>query len=217
MAKPSGVGVLVRILAVLCAAAASAAAQPVQEPARPLAVAPGPAHPSPLLPWLASESGSNPSLSLGCSTYYCLQQATLNAAGHPVLGLSCAMNASLGQELATGCSSSLRYVLQSGFWGAYGTTLVPVVLLVRKAVADPDWPELYWSGNNEPYTIYRATTCSQIFSSFHDRTSLKTYVDEMPPASDLTCYNVLATAPGRSGEPFSPEYNGSATTADGSH
>jgi len=119
------------------------------------------------------------------------------------------MNGSLGQEMTVGCSSSYHYVLQSGFWGRYGSTLVPVILMVTRDMGDPDWPRLDWSGNNAPYSIYRAIDCSQIFSGLYDSTGEKYYTDESPPSEDLTCYNILATAPGRSGESISPELNGS--------
>ncbi len=148
-----------------------------------------------------------------CSTSYCLQQSTLNTAGLQVTSLSYALNASLGQELTTGSSSSNLYVLQSGFWGWFGTTLVPVVLMVSKTPADPDLPKLDWSGNNPPYTIYRATNCALIFFSEHGRTSLKTYVDEMPPAEALTCYNILATPPVGGYEALAPDPSGAVRHA----
>lgn len=142
-----------------------------------------------------------------CSNGYCLQQATLNTGGLPVLSTSYRMNASLGQELTTGCSSAPHYVLESGFWSYYGSTLVPVVLTVTKASSNP---KLDWSGNNAPYLIYRSTNCSQIFDSYLASTSAKTYTDTSPPPEVLTCYSLLATAPGSMNLPqqFSPEPSG---------
>jgi len=162
-----------------------------------------------------AQSSTDKMHGLGCTSLYCLQQATLNGAGQPAATAttSYALNASLGQELVTGCSSSYHYVLQSGFWGWAGSTLVPVVLFVTKAPAEPAWPRLDWTGNNAPYSVYRTTACALIFDGYYAGTSEKTYVDETPPAADLTCYNILATAPGRSGEGSSPEMNGSVLAA----
>jgi len=144
-----------------------------------------------------------------CSTSFCLQQFTMNMSGLPVFGSTLVLNSSLGQELSTGCSSAPHYVLQSGFWGAYGSTLVPVVLSLTKSGVDP---QLDWSGNNSPYSIYRATDCSQIFNDFDTQTSAKEYVDTSPPPGALVCYNVLATAPGNAPQEFSPEPTGIINT-----
>jgi len=153
---------------------------------------------------------------VSCSTSYCLQQATLNGAGSPADSstLSFALDASMGQEMAVGCSSSPHYVVQSGFWGYYGPTLVPVILMVTKDPGNPEWPVLEWSGNNAPYSVYRAEDGSIIFDSYYDSTGDKIYPDEAPLPASLVFYNVLATAPGRMGELFSPAANGSITVPE---
>lgn len=156
------------------------------------------------------QSGISSSLS------FCLKQATLNSSGQPVesSGQDFSLNASQGQELTIGCSSSNHYVLQSGFWGSYGSTLVPVILTVTRDVGDPELPMLDWSGNNAPYTIYRSSDCTMIFEGYLDSTEEQVYLDESPPADNLIFYKVMATAPGRSMDIFSPEQNGSTSSPD---
>src|SRR5512136_2049024 len=132
------------ILAAAMPAAAQSADPTVHSPAPQVIHAPHPDY------WGASVlPGSSPGpesrgRSVGCSSSYCLRQATLDAAGQPVATATTryALNASLGQELVVGCSSSPHYVLQSGFWGRYGSTLVPVLLMVTKAPGNSDWPKL---------------------------------------------------------------------------
>lgn len=146
---------------------------------------------------------------LGCTSALCLQQYTLDAAGLPVISTNYRLNASMGQELATGCSSTPHYVLQSGFWGAYGSTLVPVVLTLTKSGVNP---QLDWSGNNAPYSIYRASNCADTFNNYYAGTTAKTFTDTSPPPDNLICYDILATAPGNSPQQISPEPSGAVHT-----
>jgi hypothetical protein len=138
------------------------------------------------------------------STGHCLQQATLNGGGatsvSPV-GTTFRLTASLGQESAIGVSAAANHVLQSGFWSYYGSGLVPVVLMVHKNSVTPADPELSWTGNNSPYSLYRlsgatGSACATLFNNLLTTQAPQTYTDAATPAEPLTCYSVLATAPG---------------------
>jgi hypothetical protein len=141
------------------------------------------------------------------SASYVLQQSTLNGGGQAISSANFRMTASLTQESVIGVSSSPGHVLQSGFWSYYGAGLVPVLLLVHKNGATPADPDLSWSGNNAPYVIYRqfgasaSSACGSVFGNLLTSQTPQFYTDTSPPASPLTCYNVLATAPG----PVPPE------------
>ena len=148
-----------------------------------------------LLAGLAARAACPGALSESAS--YCLQQATLNGGGTLSTSASYRLTGSLAQESVIGVSASPNYVLQSGFWSYYGSGLVPVLLTVHKNGSNPANPDLGWTGNNAPYSVYRvASACSTIFSNFLTSQIPLTYTDTTPPASALVCYNVLATAPG---------------------
>ena len=129
------------------------------------------------------------------SASYRLTHATTNGAGEPSDSSSFSLDASLGQESAVGVSSSRYHVLQSGFWSFLGSALVPVILTASRNPSNPDDVDLAWSGNNSPYDIYASTACANIFDHYLAQEVGNTYTDSPGPA-DLTCYSVLATAPG---------------------
>ena len=131
------------------------------------------------------------------STSFCMQQTTLNGGGGLGISASFRMTASIGQESVIGVSSSPNYVLQSGFWSFQGSGLVPVLLTVHKNGSIPADPDLTWTGNNSPYSVYRVSnTCNTVFSNFLTSQTPLAYTDAAPPAGPLICYNILATAPG---------------------
>lgn len=134
---------------------------------------------------------------LSQSASYCLQQATINGGGAASTSTSFRLTGSLAQESVIGVSASPNYVLQSGFWSYYGSGLVPVLLRVRKNGTTPANPDLSWTGNNSPYSVYRVgNSCNAVFSNFLTSQTPLTYTDGAPLAAALSCYNVLATAPG---------------------
>jgi hypothetical protein len=130
------------------------------------------------------------------SPSYQLRPVTLDAAGGRGVSATKQANQSFGQELVVGTSASPHFVVQSGFWSFLGSTLVPVVLAANKTPAQAGSVDLGWSGNNASYNLYRNTNCASVFSSAFVATSNNTYTDSSAPTSGLTCYNVLAFAPG---------------------
>jgi hypothetical protein len=163
------------------------------------------------------------------SASYCMQQTTLNGGGttsvSPV-GTNFRLTASIGQESVIGVSSSPNYVLQSGFWSYYGSGLVPVLLTVHKNGVTPANPDLSWTGNNPNYSVYRlagtssSAACSTVFGNLLTTVTPQAYTDAAPPAQPLTCYSVLATAPGptpQEGTEFSPNTAGSLDPTPGLH
>jgi hypothetical protein len=74
--------------------------------------------------------------------------------------------------------------------------LVPVVLAATKTPAQPASVDLSWSGNNASYDVYRNANCATVFSGVFAATPNNAYTDPSAPTSGLTCYNVLAFAPG---------------------
>ena len=130
------------------------------------------------------------------STSYRLDPATLGAAGEPASSAGYRLNATAAQPSAIGASSSFGYVLQSGFWGHVGSGLVPVVLQVERNAIDPERVDLSWSGNNAPYDIYATTDCVDVASGFFSTTSANAFDDLSTATPALTCFKVLATAPG---------------------
>jgi hypothetical protein len=130
------------------------------------------------------------------SSSYRLEPTTIDAAGAPGVSATRRANGSLAQALVVGTSSAPHFVVQSGFWGFSGSGLVPVELSASKVPAQPGDVALTWSGNNNPYSVYRAASCGSIFASVFTSTSNNFYTDSPAPPSGLTCYNVLAFAPG---------------------
>ena len=130
------------------------------------------------------------------SENYVLQQSTLDAAGAVSDSANYRLEGSASQALTIGTSSSQAFVLQSGFWSFLGSGLVPVLLSVAKNPTDSELVDLGWSGNDPPYEIFGSPDCSGIFNSLLATTTSNSYVDTAPPALGLTCYSVLATAPG---------------------
>ena len=160
-----------------------------------------------LLGWSSLGWAENAMLSQSPS--YRLQPTTLDASGAPGTSTSRRADGSLGQEVAVGTSASPHFIVQSGFWGFLGNTLVPVVLTVNRTPAQPGSVDLSWSGNNTPYTLYRAPSCAAIFSNALGETSDNVYTDGSAPTNGLACYNVLAFAPGPA-----PPPPGSSSTVD---
>lgn len=145
------------------------------------------------------------------SASYCMQQTTLNGGGgtsvSPV-GTNFRLSASIGQESVIGVSSSPNYVLQSGFWSYQGSGLVPVLLTLNKSASPNFYPVLNWTGNNSPYSVYRVgNACNTVFANFLTSQTPQSYTETAGVAGPLTCYNILATAPG----PVPPP----SSTADG--
>ena len=133
---------------------------------------------------------------LSTSPSYRLEPTTLNGGGAPSTSASRRANGSMAQELVIGTSSAPHYVLQSGFWGFTGSGLVPVILSAQRTTGQPASVDLTWSGNNASYDVYRNVACASIFSGIFSSTSNNAYTDGAAPTSGLTCYNVLAFAPG---------------------
>jgi hypothetical protein len=145
---------------------------------------------------LACVAVALPARSQSQSAGYRLQPTTLNGGGAPGVSATKRANGSLGQEIAVGTSSAPHFIVQSGFWGFLGSTLVPVVLTANKIPAQAGAVDLTWSGNNTPFDLYRNTNCASVFSSVFVATSNNAYSDTVAPTAGLTCYNVLAYAPG---------------------
>jgi hypothetical protein len=135
-------------------------------------------------------------LAQSASPSYRLTQSTVNGGGRESSSASRRAHDSAGQESSVGTSSSPHFVLQSGFWSFVGTGLVPVVLHVNRNVVVRTTPDLSWTGNNPPYAVYRTSGCSGVFSGFLSSEPTSDYTDGSSLASGLSCYNVLATAPG---------------------
>jgi hypothetical protein len=130
------------------------------------------------------------------SPNYRLGQFTLNSAGTTSESAGYRLDASLGQASTVGASASPKYVMQSGFWSFVGSGLVPVVLAVDRNGGTPGNVDLFWSGNNAPYEVFRSDDCANVFGGFFGSTSSNTFENLAPPPGELTCFNVLATAPG---------------------
>lgn len=130
------------------------------------------------------------------SASFRLSQVTLDAAGRESISLTRRAQVSLAQESAVGTSSAHHYVLQSGFWSFVGSGLVPVVLFVNRNPGDRSTPDLVWTGNNSPYSVYRTANCAAVFSSFLASEPGHVFTDSSSSPTGLSCYNVLATAPG---------------------
>jgi hypothetical protein len=146
---------------------------------------------------LAAWVSSTPAIAQASSASYRLQPMTINGGGAPATAPNSRLNASIGQELAVGASSSPHFIVQSGFWSFVGSSVVPVVLLASRNIAQSTQVDLTWSGNNASYDIYRNTGCASVFSSVLASTSNRFYFDTTAPSLvQLVCYNVLALAPG---------------------
>ena len=143
-------------------------------------------------------------LAQSSSASYVLQQSTKNSAGETATSGSYTLSSSAGQEATIGASSSPGFVLQSGFWSFLGSGLVPVFLSVEKNAIDSEDMDLNWSGNNEPYDLYRTDNCSDVFSFYLDTSFINDYTDVTTPPAKLLCYSVLATAPGPEPPPPTP-------------
>jgi len=139
---------------------------------------------------------STPVAAQSQSPSFRLQPVTIDGGGGRGSSATKQADGSLGQELAVGASASPHFIVQSGFWSFLGSTLVPVVLAANKIPAQVGAVDLTWSGNNAPYDVYRATNCATIFSGVFVATSNNAYTDSSAPVNGLTCYNVLANAPG---------------------
>jgi len=149
--------------------------------------------------WVAAAaiaSSARPTLAQSQSAGFRLQPAVIDAAGAHGVGAGLQADGSLGQATAVGTSSAPHFVLQSGFWGFVGSALVPVVLAADKVPAQPGAVNLVWSGNNASYDVYRSSGCASVYAAVFAATSSNGYLDPSAPVSGLTCYSVLALAPG---------------------
>ena len=147
--------------------------------------------------WLAGLLLASTAAAQSTSPSYRLQATTLNSGGAIATSLTLGGEGSLGQDSPVGASSSFDYIVQSGFWSFLGSSVVPVVLSVGKDSGDPGAVKLAWSGNNPPYSIYRAATPATIFGSMaFAMTYSNARTDPAPPVTSLVCYSVLAEAPG---------------------
>ncbi len=129
------------------------------------------------------------------SASYAIQRSSLSAGAEASASTSFVLTPTIGQELVIGTSASPRFVIQSGFWSWIGSGLVPVLLSVDRGI-DPEAVDLSWSGTNDPYEVFQATNCDAVFGA-PLTTTVANLLDEVGTASGgLTCFNVLATAPG---------------------
>jgi len=87
----------------------------------------------------------------------------------------------------TGTEASL------GFWSVLGRLSVPIVLTAQRGAADPLDVELYWSGADAGYEVYRAFGPLDVFNPANlDReTTLCSATDSLAFQSDLIFYNVV--------------------------
>ncbi|MDH3628425.1 MAG: hypothetical protein OEV00_14665 [Acidobacteriota bacterium] len=130
------------------------------------------------------------------SPSYVLQQTAVDGAGTESSSGSYVMNGAAVQKATIGTSASPAYVLQSGFFSYLGSGLVPVVLTVDKDAIDPQDIDLSWSGNNDPYSVYRSIDCTAIIGGFLAQVNTNDYDDDTVGTTGLNCYRVFATAPG---------------------
>lgn len=144
---------------------------------------------------------SLPAHAQATSANYRLQPVTVNGGCAPTTSATHRLNASLGQESTVGASSAPHFIVQSGFWSFLGSTVVPVVLTANRDAVQPATVDLSWSGNNASYSIYRNTACASVFASIVATTANNAFSDRAAPIGGLTCYNVLAYAPGPEASP----------------
>ena len=130
------------------------------------------------------------------STNFRLKQMTVNAGGNVSQSAGFRLEFSQGQETTVGTSASTGYIVQAGFWGAFGSGLVPVILYLDKDTVVRDNAALTWSGNNSPYELYRGSDCTSVTTSPWTTVSGNTQTETSPPVATLLCYSVFATAPG---------------------
>lgn len=148
------------------------------------------------VPGLAAES---------TSTNYRLKQMTLNSSGAVSQSAGFRLEFSTGQEAVIGASASTGHVVQSGFWGAFGSGLIPVILTLDKDTLIRDNAALDWSGKNSPYDVYRSSDCTDVAVTPLTTVSGNSFVENAPPMADLLCYRVFATAPGPAPPPGAEE------------
>ena len=130
------------------------------------------------------------------STNFRLKQMTVNAGGAVSQSAGFRVAFSQGQETTVGTSASTGYIVQAGFWGAFGSGLVPVILYLDKDTVVRENAALNWSGNNSPYELYRASDCTSVTASLWTTVSGNSQSETSPPVATLLCYSVFATAPG---------------------
>ena len=129
------------------------------------------------------------------SASFSIERMTLSAGAEASSSASFVLTPTINQELVVGTSASPGFVIQSGFWSFLGSGLVPVVLSVEPGVA-PDEVNLSWSGNNAPYEVFQATDCAAVFGMPLTTTGDNELAGVGTTPAGLTCFNVLATAPG---------------------
>jgi len=139
---------------------------------------------------------SLPANAQATSANYRLDPVTINGGGSPATSATTRLNASLGQELSVGASSAPHFILQSAYWSFLGSTVVPVVLTANRDAVQSADVNLSWSGNNASYNVHRNVACASVFASVLATTSNNAYNDSAAPIAGLTCYNVIAFAPG---------------------
>ena len=137
------------------------------------------------------------------STNFRLKQWSVNAGGAVSQSGGFRLEFSQGQEATVGTSSSSGYIVQAGFWGAFGSGLVPVNLFLNKDTVVRENAALTWSGNNSPYDLYRASDCTNVTGSLLTSVATNDFTESSPPAAAVLCYSVLATAPGPAPPPGS--------------
>jgi hypothetical protein len=140
--------------------------------------------------------GATAGAEVASSASYALQQTTVDGAGAEASSTSYRLQGAAAQKAAVGASSSPDYVLQSGFFSFVGSGLVPVVLTVDQDPVDPENIDLSWSGNNEPYEVYRSADCGAVLGGLLTQLNANSYDDDTVGVGGLHCYRVFATAPG---------------------
>jgi hypothetical protein len=131
---------------------------------------------------------------IASSASFVIQQSTLGTAEQPSSSGSYVITASKAQPATIGSSSSPHYIVQSGFWSFIAQGLVPVVVTVDRGSSPPE-VNLQWSGNQDPFQVYQSTDCTGVFFAPATQTSSNQLLD-VDTVPGLTCFNVLATAPG---------------------
>ena len=129
------------------------------------------------------------------SAHYSMKRISLVGGSANMASSSFTANAVGSQESPVGGASfcNVGPATGLGFWSVLGHVAVPIVLSAQRDTADPGNVDLFWSGADPTYQLYRAYTPSGIFNpaNLEAETSSCSTTDPLALQSSLIFYSVI--------------------------
>lgn len=129
------------------------------------------------------------------STNFKMERVSVTAVGQTVSGASYQTTVVLGQESPAGAASSCNsgWRMSLGFWSVLADLPVPIRLLVDKDPTDSQVADLTWSGADDVFEVYRATSPQNVVDPTNPNfPAMECAASDATLAVDILFYQVIS-------------------------